>query len=236
MARRKKQEDPRCETCGLRQDSVFCDLPHSQVENISYKKSCIHAKRGDIIYDEGSVPKGLYCIHAGNFKVYQRGPDGKDQILKLCKPGDVLGYRALLGGGQHVNTVEAIDQAVICFVPRVQFMEVINGHAPFPMRMMQLLSTDLKDAERRLTYWTQRPVRERLAETLLLLQESYGQNEEGHINITLRREDLANVIGTATETLIRALNDLKREELIHVERKKIAVLDERRLLHLANVH
>jgi CRP/FNR family transcriptional regulator len=102
--------------------------------------------------------------------------------------------------------------------------------------MMQLLSTDLKDAERRLTYWTQRPVRERLAETLLLLQKSYGKNDAGHLNITLRREDLANLLGTATETLIRALNELKREQLIHIERKNIAVLDEKRLLHLANVH
>jgi CRP/FNR family transcriptional regulator len=200
------------------------------------EKSCSIFKKGQIIFNEGNKPGGVYCVNKGKIKIYQTGEDGKEQILRLSKEGDILGYRSLISGESYSATASVMEDATVCFIPKRTFFDFLQTNSELSSRMMQLLSHDLKEAETRLTGLAQKPVRERMAETLLMLNEFYGTNKEGAINAVISREDIANIVGTATETTIRILSDFKNEKLIELAGKKIKIINQHGLIKTAHVY
>jgi CRP/FNR family transcriptional regulator len=228
---------PICDECRSRVKSIFCDLSDDQLNELSIEKSCSVYKKGQIIFSEGNRPAGLYCINSGRVKVYQTGEDGREQILRLAKEGDIIGYRALIGGDVYSASATALEDSVICFVPRIKFFELLRVNSELSNRLLKLLSHDLKEAEHRLVGLAQKPVRERMAETLLTLKQFYGTQEDGQtINATLTREEIANFAGTVTETAIRVLSDFKNEKLITLSGRKIKILDTKGLLRAAHIY
>lgn len=226
----------RCHTCPSRGESLFCDLHNEDLTNVDEAKSCGQYKKGQHVFAEGTRPQGLYCVHKGKVKVYKTGDDGKEQIVRLEKEGSILGYRAILSGENYSLSAEALEEAVICFIPRSTFISVLDHNSSLSFQMMRLLSLDLKQAEKRITALAQKPVRERLAESLLFIKETYGFEADGAtLNVVLTREELANIVGTATETLIRLLSDFKKEGLIELEGKKIKFANAKELVRTANV-
>lgn len=164
------------------------------------------------------------------------GDDGKDQIIRLVKAGDILGYRALLSGERYSASAEALEDTQVCFIPRDLFIKVLKLDSNLAFEMMKLLSDELHRAEIKLTHLAQKPIRERLAETLLFIKETYGYEADGvTLNVRLSREDIANLVGTATESAIRLLSEFKKEGLIELEGKKIKIMQPRELLKTANL-
>lgn len=232
-----KIESPSCEACRARLSNIFCSITDDEAHDMSIDKSSTYYKKGQLVFYEGNRPSGLYCINKGKIKLYQIGASGREQIVRLAKEGDVLGYRALISGEVYNASAAAIEDSLICFIPRKTFFDLLQVNSELSTRVMQLLSHDLKSAETRITGLAQKPVRERLAETLLMLQQFYGTEKDGAtINATLTREDMANIVGTATETAIRLLSEFKSEKLIDLEGKKIKVLNHDRLLKAAKVY
>lgn len=230
-------ERPFCNSCAARLTSVLKTVEVPTLEEIAQLKACNLFKRGDVIFSEGQTPAGLFCLHQGKVKVYKTGDEGRDQIVRFAKPGDVIGYRSLLSGEAYNLSAAALEDSIICCIPTDTFFGTLRKDGKFTMEMIYLLSGQLRKAEDQIVHLAQKPVRERLAETLLILNEVYGteDGEKSPLSIRLSRDELAAVVGTATETLVRTIGDLKRENLIATEKKKIRILDIPGLIKVGNI-
>ena len=230
-------ESPYCATCASRLVSIFDNVEESNLETMASTKACNMYKKGEVIFREGDSRTGVFCVHTGKIKVYKTGDEGKQHIVRFAKEGDVLGYRSLMIGEPYSVSAAALEDCVVCRIPKDTFFKVFHTDQAFTERVVAVLSGELRQAEDRMVKLAQKPVRERLAETLLILREVYGteNGDESPINVTLSREELASVVGTATETLVRALADLKKEQLIATDKKKIRILDVSGLARVGNL-
>lgn len=225
-----------CQSCAQRFNSVFCKAREEYVNAINEQKVCNTYKKGQMIFHEGSHPFGVYCINNGKVKLSHMGDDGKEQIVRLLKAGDVLGYRALLSGDRYGSSAVALEDTQVCFIPRELFVNALKNDTGLAFEIMKLLSDELHKAEIKLTHLAQKPVRERLAETLLFIKETYGFEEDGvTLNVRLSREEIANLVGTATESTIRLLSDFKKDGIVELDGRKIKILKLPLLLQTANL-
>ena len=196
-----------CQSCAQRFTSVFCKAKQEFIEEINEQKICNIYKKGQTLFNEGSYPFGVYCINDGKVKLSHLGDDGKEQIIRLLRGGDVLGYRALLSGERYSASAIALEDTQVCFIPKELFISVLKSDTGLAFEMMKLLSDELHKAEVKLTHLAQKPIRERLAETLLFIKETYGFEADGvTLSVRLSREEIANLVGTATESTIRLLS------------------------------
>ncbi len=225
-----------CKTCTQRFASVLCKVKYNSIEQINEERICTFYKKGQVIFHEGSRPFGIYCVNSGKIKLSKFGDDGKEQLLRLVKPGDLMGYRSLLSQDKYSVSAVALEDSGVCFIPKELFMGILQKDGAFSMEIMKLLSDDLRKAEISITHLAQRPVRERLAEALLFIKESYGfEADNSTLNLKLSREELANLVGTATETVIRLLSEFKSDNIISLEGKKIKVISHAKLVSTANL-
>jgi CRP/FNR family transcriptional regulator len=202
-------------------DAFFIDEripPHFNQEDHPYP---IHLKRNEVIFSEGKFPKGIYRVHSGFVKVYKHGDDGKEQIIQICKPGDVVGFRSVLSENPYnLNAAALEEDTVVCFVSKDDFNDYRETHPKLQNRLIQELSSELQESADFITNMTQKSVKQRTAIALLFLYEIY--NDEP---INISREDLANMVGTATETLIRLIKQFKRDSILQVKGRRIEVID-----------
>jgi CRP-like cAMP-binding protein len=227
-----------CTLCASRKYSLFSDLPEAQICTISDHKNLISHRKGQILYYEGTKPLGIFCINSGVVKVYKTASNGKEQIIHLAKKGDFLGYAALLGEENYTNSSMIIEDAKICFVPKEIFLNSLMHNGDFFKKVAKTLSHEIGVMEEKLTNATQKSIRERLAFVLLQLGSSYGVEggENQRIDLTLSREEIAGIVGTATESVIRLLSEFKKDNLIELEGKKIIIKDRRGLARLSDFY
>ena len=217
---------------------MFSDLSDEHLGHLSENKNYISHKKGQILYYEGTRPLGIFCISSGVVKVFKTASNGKEQIVRLAKKGDFLGYISLIGEEVYTNTATIVEGANICFIPKEIFLKVLNEDPVFHRRITRAVCQDLGVMEDRLTDATQKTIRERLAFTLLKLGDSYGVEGEKNnkIDIVLTREEIAGLVGTATETVIRLLSEFRKDGLIQFEGKKIIILDKQGIARLADFY
>lgn len=225
-----------CNACEARFNSVIGKAKREHIEEINNQKVCNIYKKGQVIFHEGAHPFGVYCVNSGKIKLSHLGDDGKEQITRLLKEGDITGYRALLSGDRYAASAIVLEDAHVCFIPKELFVRILKDDAGLAFEMMKLLSDELHRAELQLTHLAQKPVRERLAETLLFIKETYGYEDDGiTLNVRFSREEIANLVGTATESTIRLLSEFKRDGMVDLEGKKIKILKPRDLIRTANL-
>lgn len=225
-----------CARCGKHGDSVFCNTHGEVLDEISDSKTCSVYKKGQVLFHEGGHPFGVYCVNKGKIKLSILGDEGKEQIVRLAKDGDLLGYRSMLVNERYNATAIALEDSQVCFIPREQFLRSLKTDGNLSVEMMKLLSNQLKEAEVKLTHLAQKPVRERLAETLIFLKETFGFDTDSTIiAVQLTREEIANLVGTATETAIRLLSELNRDKVVELVGKKIKILNLKELIRIANI-
>jgi CRP-like cAMP-binding protein len=227
-----------CELCGSRKHSLFSSLPEAHLCTISDSKNLVSHRKGQILYYEGTKPLGIFCVNEGVIKVYKTASNGKEQILYLAKRGDFLGYYALLGEENYNNSATIIKDAKICFIPKEAFLSSLMKNTEFFKRITKQLSHELGVMEEKLTDASQKSIRERLAFLLLQLANSYGVDggQPQEINLVLSREELAGMVGTATESVIRLLSEFKRDGLIELNGKKISIKDKKGLVRLSDFY
>lgn len=217
---------------------MFSDLSEAQVCTISDHKNLISHRKGQILYYEGTKPLGIFCINSGVVKVYKTASNGKEQILHLAQKGDFLGYSALLGEENYTNSAMIIEDAKICFIPKESFLSTLFNNTPFFKRITKALSHEIGVMEEKLTDATQKSIRERLAYVLIQLANCYGieGGESQKIDLILSREEIAGMVGTATESVIRLLSEFKKDNLIDLDGKRIIVKDKRGLARLSDFY
>jgi CRP-like cAMP-binding protein/CheY-like chemotaxis protein len=194
-----------------------------------------HYKKREIIYKENSYPAGIFLVQSGNIKIFKANEDGKEFITDVKASGEFFGYTALLEERAYADSAAALEDAEVCFIPKQDFFHLIYRNRDVAHQFIKLLSNDLKDKEDRLLRLAYHSVRKRVAEALVMLMERYGSRNNGaqeQISFSIAREDLAGIIGTAPETVIRTLSDFKEEKLISITSGKITILDAKKLKYL----
>jgi CRP/FNR family transcriptional regulator len=225
-----------CSLCKSRGRSIFCALKLDEVEALNEVKHTIMVPKGETLFQEEHYPRGLYCLGQGNIKLTQRGPDGKEQIIHMAKNGDVLGYRAILSGDKYSCSAIAVEDTSICFIPKDTFHTMVRENPRVTFELLNLFAHELKETEKKVIDVTQRPVKERVAKSLIALKENNGfEADQKTINIHLTREDLASIAGTTRESATRALFELRDQGLILLVGKKIQILELKQLMYMANL-
>ncbi|MCC7331513.1 MAG: Crp/Fnr family transcriptional regulator [Flavobacteriales bacterium] len=232
---KNKPEPPHCESCDSRPKSVFCALAGNEMHDISSNKGSSFYERGQVIFHEGNRINGIYCVNKGKIKIYQTGSEGKEQIIRFAKEGDIIGYRALLSEGPLSASAATLEESIVCFIPKSFVLNIIQNNPNFNFKLLKMLSKELGEAARIITDLAQKPVRERLAESLLLLKNTFELDEEKNIQVKLSREELANIVGTATESVIRLLSEFKKDKLIDIEGRNIKLINIPALTREANI-
>lgn len=198
-------------------------------------KKTVLIRKGELVFAEDENPNGVYFIEKGTVKLSKSGVYGKDQILRFIKDGDLVGYRSLLIGENFQAKAEAMSDIQAVFVPGDVFLHMLEVDPKLSFAMLQKFAYELGESSNTITYLAQKTVRERLAEVLLLLEQKLGTDPEGFIKISLTREEIANLIGTATESAIRLISEFKHDELIETEGRNIKILNHEKLIKLGHV-
>lgn len=233
-----KQSDisvPFCDKCALETGSLFKYLTREEVDMINFEKEFRQFRRGDMLYKEGSRISGFYCIHTGIIKVFKTGLDGKEQIIRFAKPGDIIAYRSVLSNEVACTSAKVIEDCQVCFIPSEILISLIKSNSSYALEILKLACHELGEANSFITDIAQKTVRERLAEILLLLLNDFGLDEQNYLQISLTREELANIVGTATESVIRLLSEFKTDRLIELNGRKIKILNKKGLEKISNV-
>jgi len=215
----------KCEQCIVRQLNSLKSLNKEELVRISACKTSRIIKKGEVIFEEGDHINGVFCISEGICKVSKMSSNGRDQIIHLVHKGDILGERSLINDEVANLKATAINDMEVCFIPREEIVRDLERNSAFSMNVLKDLASSLKSADNFIVDMAQKTVKQRLAEMLVNLEEKFGHDTDNILNVHLSREDIANIIGTATESAIRLLSELKKEGVISLKGKNISLKD-----------
>lgn len=222
----------KCDQCIVRELSALKALNKDEIINMSSCKTSYIVKKGDAIFSEGEHLNGVFCVKDGVAKMSKLSSNGKDQIVKLVKKGELLGQRSLISEEVANLSAVALEDMQVCFIPKQEVLKYFNDNNKFSLNMMKSVCEDLRESDDHMVNMAQKTVKQRLAETLLHLEKEYGVTEEGYLKLQLTREELASMIGTATESCIRLLSEFNKENFIEIKGKKIKITDKKNLTRI----
>lgn len=223
----------KCEQCIVREFSSLKALNKEELVKLAECKTSRLVKKGEVIFEEGENVNGIFCVKDGVCKLTKLSSNGKDHIVKLVTKGELLGQRSMISEEPVNLSAVALEDMQVCFIPKSEIMGFFDKNNQFSMNVMRTICGDLKDADSQMVNMAQKTVKERLAETLLYLQDTFGKNEDDSLKIQLSRDELASMIGTATESCIRLLSDFNKLGLIELKGKKIILKDIPKLKKMA---
>lgn len=223
------------EDCNIINAPLFKHLTSEEVEKVNIEKSNGFFKKGTYIYHEGNRINGCYIVFKGILKIYKTGIDGKEQIIRFAKPFEIIGFRSVLSGELACTTAKVMEDCVLCYIPQDSLYYLVKNNGNFSLELMQLICIELGEANEYITDIAQKTVRERLAEILIHLKDNFGLDSGNVLQISLTREELANIVGTATESVIRLLSEFKSDHYIDIDGRKIKILNYNALQKLANL-
>lgn len=224
------------ENCLIRSHILFRHLTDLELKKVYDEKVTEHHKRGSVVYHEGNRINGFYCISGGIIKIYKTGIDGKEQIIRFAQRGDIIGFRSILSNESACTTAQVIEDSTTCYIPGDILIHLVKNNGNFSIELMQITCRELGQANAYITDIAQKTVRERLAEILFHLKNDFGLDEENVLKISLTREELANIVGTATESVIRLLSEFKQDKLIELNGRKIKFLNLPGLMKVGNIY
>ncbi len=216
--------------------SVFTGLPPEDTEILMAHTSEQRYSKGEIIFRDNSLPSGIFFIRSGKVKKYKTDNDGREQIIYVANTGELIGYHALLSEERYPDSAAALEDSVVMFIPREDFLEALAMSKVLSQRLLKLLSHEFTVLANSITFFAQRSVRERLATLLVVLREKYKENFEPGmvVEINLSRDDLASLVGTARENVVRVLAEFKEEGILETKGRKIIVKDVKKLIAISN--
>jgi len=228
--------NPYLEQCLEGPFSLFRDLPDREKELLVQDHVCTSLKRGEMIFHEGSRPAGLYCLAIGKVKVYKQGVCGREQIIRMVRPQGLIGYAAFFAGSTYTASAVALEDSGICRFERDPFMKLIRRNPDLSVKLMRMMALELSFSNTRTVSLTQKHIRGRLAESLLVLLDTYGVENDGRtIKAYVSREDLACFSNMTTSNAIRTLSMFATESVIALEGKKISIVDQTRLEKISHM-
>ncbi|MGB5665847.1 MAG: Crp/Fnr family transcriptional regulator [Maribacter sp.] len=228
----ENDESTRCENCIVRQFNFLRAMNKEELKKVSDSKITKTVKKGESLFEEGEKLDGVYCVRSGVSKLSKLSANGKDQIVKLASKGEVMGQRAVIAEESTNVSAVAVSDMQVCFVPKNSIVHTLHRNPDFAVEVLRHMAHDLKEADDVIVNMSQKTVKQRIAEAFLYLRNNYGEDANGFLTLTLSREDIANVVGTATESAIRIISEFKKKGMIKTSGKKIGVVDEKLLQDL----
>jgi len=197
-------------------------------------RSVSRFKKKQVIYTEGNHPHRLYYVESGRVKTFKTNEEGKELIIGLYNEGEFLGYTALLESTLYKESAEAIEDCEIASIPKTEFDELLNSNPFVLKKFVELLANNITEKEEKLLGLAYNSMRKKVADALIMLSKKYKAEPVAQFSIHISRENLANIAGTAKESLIRTLSDFKDENLIDIKDGSIVILNERKLINMCN--
>ncbi|WBL26980.1 Crp/Fnr family transcriptional regulator [Zunongwangia sp. HGR-M22] len=223
----KTPEKTRCENCIIRQFNSLKAFSKEELKTISDNKVSREFKKGDQIFKEGEKLSGVFCVRDGASKLSKLSENGKHQIVKIAKKGEILGQRSVVSDEQTNLSATALNDTSMCYIPKQLIIDKINENPEFTRNLLKVMASDLRESDNFIVNMSQHNVKQRIAEALLYLEANFGTDDEGFLAVNLTREDLANVVGTATESCIRQVAELKKDNYISTKGKKTKIEDKK---------
>jgi len=218
-------------------DSIFKNIPmevRAELEKQMVNKTI---KKGQNLFLEGSYPAGIFYLKEGLVKKYKTDHEGKEHILYLCSNGELLGYSALLCNEAYPDSAAAVETSKLGFISKEFFMKTLNDSHELMLNLLSSLSHEFSVMTNSITVFAHMTVRERLALILLILLATFKKRTESEpVEIVLSREDLSNMVGAATETVVRLIQEFKKEEIINTIGKKIIILKPNELITISKFY
>lgn len=223
-------KNPYIEICIEGASSIFRGLNQAEKEILDRHHMVSDFTKGETIINLGSKPKGLVCLAAGKAKIFRIGAGNREQIIKMMKPLNFIGYRSLFSDNPYPFSAVAIEESATVIFEKHALTGILKQNPDLAFRFIKVISDDLLYSNNRMISLTQKHVRGRIAESLLLLRDTYGVEADGRtLRIMLSREDLAHLSNMTTSNAIRTLSGLAAEKILEIEGRKILILDDKKL-------
>jgi len=188
----------------------------------------------EMLFHENDELRQVPYLISGKARTFKINSDGKEFVTGLHGPGEFIGYMGLLENGHALEAAETMESCEVALVPREDLLALLYKDRDVSIRFIKMLAQDVKEKEQHLLQLAYASVRQRVAQALLRIHERFAEKPEASLGVKISREDLATVVGTATESLIRCLTDLKEDKLIETQGREIVIKDKARLERLAS--
>ena len=221
--------------CDLATCSMCKSCKSEWLKAIDVNRKLIHYNKGESIFHEGDNVNGMYFIFSGLVKVHKKWSDNKELILRFAKDGAIVGHRGLGGDTIYPVSATALAPSDICFVDLDFFMATLKVNPDYLFDLMMFFAAELKESEKRMRNIAHMNTKGRIGQSLLTLQDKFGTDADGFINIEISRQDLASYTGTTYETLFKIMNELAEENAIHIDSKRTKLLDNPKLLEYCKI-
>ena len=215
--------------CDLATCSMCRGCKPEWLKAIDVNRKLLHYNKGESIFQEGDTVNGMYFIYSGLVKVHKKWSDNKELILRFAKEGAIVGHRGLGGDIIYPVSATALAASDICFVDLDFFMATLKVNPDYLFELMMFFAAELKESEKRMRNMAHMNTKGRIGQSLVTLQDKFGADTDGYINIEISRQDLASYTGTTYETLFKIMNELADEKVIHIDSKRTKLLDQLKL-------
>ncbi len=223
--------------CLIKENTLFTDLSEGQLG--AFKDVIVFStfSKRDVIFLEGDRVEGLYVVRLGRVKLLRASASGKEQIIKILNPGDILGFEIFHGAEFFTNTAIAMEDCELCYISKADFFRIIDSDRGIARKLILSLGRELNEAYERIGNLGLLNAREKLAHLLATLAGEYGvRTTDGiRLNLTLSRLEIAELLGITQETSIRLLKGFKEEGIISIKRKEIVITAPERLMEIAGM-
>ncbi len=211
--------------CQIKENTLFTGLAEAELEAFKDVVKVCHLIKKEVVFNSGDASDGLYVIRTGRVKLVQVSKEGKEQIIKLAGPGELLGLEGFYDAGSYNTTAIAMDSAELCFISRGDFRKVFKENPGVALKFISSFARELNEAYLRIGSLGLLSAREKLAHLLHSLATSYGERKgsEVRLNLNLSRLEIAELLGITQETSIRLLKGFKDEGILRIEKKEIFI-------------
>jgi CRP-like cAMP-binding protein len=196
---------------------------------VDLNKKNIHYKRGETIFTEGEPVAGIYFLYKGRVKVHKHWGQEKELIVRFAMSGDIVGHRGFGSNTTYPVSATALEPTTICFIEMDFFLSTLKMNPDLAFKLMIFYARELQDAEHRMRNLVHMDMKGRIADSLLILKNQFGLDEDGNINIVISRQDLASFAGTSYESIFRIMNELVNDKVIEAKDKNIRIISEPQL-------
>ncbi|MFK7970904.1 MAG: response regulator [Bacteroidia bacterium] len=199
------------------------------LSDLSKDREIRHLRPKDIVFTEGSFPNALYYVVKGKVKTYKTNEDAKDFIINLFKGGDFFGYTPLLTNQANVESAMALEDTELAIIPKEDFFALVYNNRDVANRFIRMISQSLMNKKDHLMHLAYDTVRKRVADALLTLQDRYQKEGSNDFSMKISRENLASMVGTSKECVIRVLSEFKQDKMIVTDLSEITIVNHDKL-------
>lgn len=217
-------------------ESILADLPSDDYELLMRHTIEQTYKKAETVFKEGAYPGGIFYINSGKVKKFRVDEQGREQIIYVANRGELIGYHSILSEDFYPDSATTLEESVISFIPKQDFLHALEHSVVLTRRLLKTLSHEFAVLANSLSLFSQKSVRERLALQLIVIREKYKVNFEPgmSVEINMSRDDLAGLVGTARENVVRVLSEFKKDGILETRGRKIIVCNITKLIAIAN--